>query len=330
MRDKRILIIPALLVVALIAFLVVRNRNDDDRGITASGTIEATEADLGFQVGGRVLEVAVREGDQIQQGDVLARLEQDELRARRDAANAQVQAAHALLAELEHGARPQESLQARAALDAARQRAQEAESVLRRTRRLYEGGAVSKEAFEHAETAFEVARAQVEQVRQQAAIVDTGTRPERLAAQRALVQQAEAVVTQTTATINNSVIVAPFAGIITVRHREPGETVAAGLPVITVMNPADRWVRIYVREDQVGRVHVGQTATITSDSHPGRAFNGRVTFIASQAEFTPRNVQTAEERVKLVYAVKVAISGDGAIDLKPGVPADVSLAGLSK
>jgi HlyD family secretion protein len=91
------------------------------------------------------------------------------------------------------------------------------------------------------------------------------------------------------------------------------------------MNPADRWVRIYVREDQVGRVAMGQNASITSDSHPGKTFNGRVTFIASQAEFTPRNVQTAEERVKLVYAVKVAISGDTANQLKPGVPADVKL-----
>jgi HlyD family secretion protein len=76
-------------------------------------------------------------------------------------------------------------------------------------------------------------------------------------------------------------------------------------------------------------VHVGQNVRITSDSHPGRSFSGRVTFIASQAEFTPRNVQTAEERVKLVYAVKVAIIGDSAIDLKPGVPADVTIESIT-
>jgi HlyD family secretion protein len=330
MKNRRILILPVLIAVAIAAWLLLRSRGAADDGIAASGTIEATEADLGFQVGGRVEEVAVREGDQVQQGDMLARLDQAELRARRDAASAQVQGARALLSELERGARPQESAQARAGLDAARRRAQEAESVLARTRRLYEGGAVSEEALDNAETAFAVARAQAEQARQQLSIVDTGTRPERLEAQRAVIRQAEAVVTQTTASINNSVIIAPFTGIVTVRHREPGETVAAGLPVITVMNPADRWVRIYVREDQVGKVHVGQNARITSDSHPGRSFSGRVIFIASQAEFTPRNVQTAEERVKLVYAVKVAIIGDSAIDLKPGVPADVTIDGITR
>jgi HlyD family secretion protein len=88
---------------------------------------------------------------------------------------------------------------------------------------------------------------------------------------------------------------------------------------------SDRWVRIYVREDRIGRVSIGQPARIHSDSHPEKTYQGRVTFIASEAEFTPRNVQTAEERVKLVYAVKVAVTGDPARELKPGVPADVTL-----
>jgi HlyD family secretion protein len=155
--------------------------------------------------------------------------------------------------------------------------------------------------------------------------VNRGPRTERIQAQRAVLQQAEAAVAQVQANITNAVIMAPFPGVVTVRHREPGESVGAGAPVVTVMNTNDRWVRIYVREDQVGRVAIGQRATITSDSHPGKTFNGRVTFIASEAEFTPRNVQTAEERVKLVYAVKVAIVGDDAVQLKPGVPADVTV-----
>ena len=137
--------------------------------------------------------------------------------------------------------------------------------------------------------------------------------------------EAEAAVAQVQATLDNAVIHAPFAGVVTVRHREPGESVQAGAPVVTLLNTDDRWVRIYVREDQVGRVRVGQDAHITSDSHPGKTFDGRVTLIASEAEFTPRNVQTAEERVKLVYAVKVAIVGDATLQLKPGVPADVTL-----
>jgi HlyD family secretion protein len=325
MKDKRLIIIPVLLTAAVVAWLLLRNRNESDDVIEASGTIEATEADLGFQIGGRVAAISAREGDAVAAGSELARLDRAELEARLRAAKAQVAAARALLNELRTGARPQEERQAIAGVDAARRRAEDAASSLARTRKLYEGGAVSKEALDQAETAYAVLRAQAVQAQQQQSLVTSGPRTERIEAQEAAVDQALAAEAEIQANLDNTIIRAPFAGIVTVRHREPGESVSAGLPVVTVMNTDDRWVRIYVREDQVGRVAMGQSASITSDSHPGKTFNGRVTFIASQAEFTPRNVQTAEERVKLVYAVKVAISGDNANQLKPGVPADVVL-----
>jgi HlyD family secretion protein len=106
---------------------------------------------------------------------------------------------------------------------------------------------------------------------------------------------------------------------------EPGEIVAAGAPVLTLMNPQDRWVRVYVRADRVGRIAIGQAATITSDAYDDRTYGGRVIFIASEAEFTPRTVQTTEERVKLVYEVRVRIEVDPTFDLKPGLAADVRL-----
>jgi len=326
MKDKRLLIIPiALVALLLIGWLLLRGRSSSSVAIDASGTIEATEADLGFQVPGRVADVLVKEGDAVVKGEVLARLDQEELTARRAAASGQLEAARAQLAELQRGARPQERTQAQAGAAAAQRRAQEARSTLARTRKLYEGGAVSREALDQAETAYTVAQAQAEQAQQQQSLVDVGPRAERIEAGRAQVRSAEAAVQQIEATIDNAVILAPFAGVVTVRHREPGESVTPGLPVVTLMNPADRWVRIYVREDQIGRVNIGQAADIHSDSHPGKTYHGRVVFIANQAEFTPRNVQTSEERVKLVYAVKVAVNGDSALDLKPGVPADVTL-----
>ena len=323
MKDKRIIIIPILLAAALTGWIIFGRNDDDTNQISASGTIESTEADLGFQAGGRVSEVTVKEGDAVGAGSVLARLDHAELVARRNAAVAQAEAARALLAELERGARPEETRQMQSSVAAAQRRMQESENVLARTRRLYEGGAMSREALDHAETAHTVARAQYQQAREQLTLVDAGPRIERIDAQRAVVRQAEAAIAQVQATIDNAAIRAPFAGVVTVRHREPGESVSAGAPVLTVMNTNDRWVRIYVREDEVGRVSIGQPATITSDSHQGKTFRGRVTFISNEAEFTPRNVQTAEERVKLVYAVKIAIVGDSALQLKPGVPADV-------
>ena len=112
---------------------------------------------------------------------------------------------------------------------------------------------------------------------------------------------------------------------VTVRHAVPGEVVVPGAPVVTVMDLEDRWVRIYIPEDRIGAVERGQPAVITADTYPGKTNPGRVVFIASEAEFTPKSVQTSEERVRLVYALKVRITGDPAHELKPGVPADVQL-----
>ncbi len=167
--------------------------------------------------------------------------------------------------------------------------------------------------------------ASVEQAREQLRALETGPRRERIAAQRAAVASAEAAVRQAEAQLDHATIRAPFDGRVTIRHREPGETVQPGQPVLTLMDPDDRWVRIYVAEDRIGAVQIGQRAIITSDTFEDEEYEGRVVFIAREAEFTPRNVQTREDRVKLVYAVRVEITGDPDFALKPGVPADVRL-----
>jgi HlyD family secretion protein len=140
-----------------------------------------------------------------------------------------------------------------------------------------------------------------------------------------MVGQAKANLARAEATMANAMVAAPFPGLVTIKHREPGEIIGAGMPVITLMDPENRWVRIYVREDEIGRIQIGQRAVISSDTYPDRMYEGEVIFIGSEAEFTPRNVQTAEERIKLVYPVKVRITGDPEFELKPGVPADVTL-----
>jgi HlyD family secretion protein len=327
MKRARIVAAGVVLValVTVLWLLFGRGARDSSDGITASGTVEVTEADLGFQLGGRISSIAVREGDRVTAGAVLARLDGAELAARHAAAEAQVSGARALLLELERGARPEELEQAAAAESAARRRLEEVAASAERTRALEQGGAASREQLDQAETALAVARAQHDQAAQQLRMVRQGPRTERVSAQQAVVRQAEAALAQIDAQLEHAVIHAPFAGVISVRHREPGETVAAGMPVLTLQNEAERWVRIYVREDQVGRVALNQQARITADAYPDRTYPGQVTFIADEAEFTPRNVQTAEERVKLVYAVKVSITGDPRHELKPGVPADVRL-----
>ncbi len=313
------------LLVAVVAWLLPRGRGAADGEIAASGTVEATEADLGFQLAGRVQEVGPREGDTVSGGQELARLDLTDLEAARAAAEAQVAAAEARLTELRRGARPEELAQAEAALRAATERANEARRTAERTRRLFEGGAVSRQTLDAAETALEVAEATRDQADQALAMVREGPRSETIRAQEALVEHARANLARADASLANGIITAPFPGRITVRHREPGETVTPGIPVLTLLDPDDRWVRIYVREDQIGAVQVGMAAMIVSDTYPDNVYHGEVTFIGSEAEFTPKNVQTAEERIKLVYPVKVRITDDPGFALKPGIPVDVTL-----
>jgi HlyD family secretion protein len=296
-------------------------------GIKASGTVEAREADLGFQMAGRIDWIGPEEGDPVQEGAEVARLNMEELEARKRAAQAQVDVARALLSEMTTGFRPEEIAEGRAALRGAEERLADATRDMGRARRLFEGGAVSREMLDKSETAVVLAGSAVDQAQERVRILEEGPRQERVAAQTAMVAQAEAALSQVEAALSNARITIPFPGIVTIKHREAGETVSPGLPVLTVMDQEDRWVRIYVREDRIGEVQLGQAAIITSDTYPDRSYLGRVIFIASESEFTPRNVQTTEERVKLVYAVKVRITEDPSYELKAGIPADVVLAG---
>ncbi len=322
----RILGAIAVLAVGASAVLLLRGDTQADGAIVAAGTVEATTSDVGFAAGGRITEVFVQEGEAVSAGQLLARLDVAELEARRALAEAQVAAAGAQLDELRRGPRTEEIAQARAAQAAADSRLADARRDAERSRRLFAGGAVSREALDKVETQLAVSEAQAAQAAEQLLALERGTRSERIRAAQAQLDQAEASLRQVEARIGNGTATAPFAGIITVRHREPGETVQPGAPVVTVLNPDDRWVRIYIRETDVPRVSIGRTARIMADGTPGESYGGRVVHIASEAEFTPRNVQTQEERTRLVYAVRVRVTDDPAHRLKPGLPVDVRIA----
>lgn len=324
--GKRIRIVIVVVLLGSVGFWWTRRGNGgvaDD--LFASGTVEATDADLGFQRPGRIGVVEATEGARVATGTRLAELDARELEAQVDAARAAVAAAEARLAELNAGSRPQDLAGAEAAVLAARERAAEAERDAERANTLFAGGAISRQAMQRASTMLDVARADLEQATQRLALLQEGPRVETIRAQRSVVEQARAQLALAEATYAYSVIEAPFEGVITTRHREPGEAVGAGTPVVTLLDPDDRWVRIYVREDAIGRVQLGASAEIRSDTYPDRIYEGEVVFIGSEAEFTPRNVQTTEERTKLVYPVKVRITGDPAFELKPGIPADVTI-----
>jgi len=325
MKRRIPIIIAAVAVIAFLVWLLLFRSNGQSDGLMASGTVEATEARLGFQAAGRIESILVHEGDAVDSGAVLAQLDQTEMLARRDQAEAQIAAAQAMLDELQTGFRPEEVAQARAAQNAAEEQKNDAERDLKRTKTLFEGGAVSQEIFDKAKTRYEVASSQASQAMDQLRLMESGPRTERIAAQQAQLEQAQAAVRSLDAALANMTVRAPFSGVVTVKHREPGEIVAPGAPVLTVMNRNNRWIRIYVPEYHIGELQLGQAAEIRSDTYPDKTYKGDVMYIASEAEFTPKTVQTTEERVKLVYAVKVRVLGDNNNELKPGMPADVTL-----
>jgi len=319
------IVIPVLLVVIGAAAAIVVAKRGGGSQVTASGTVEATEAQLGFTVPGRVESVRFHEGDRVAAGEVMAALDTVEASARRDQAAGQVDAARAALTEMVRGSRPEEIQQARAARDAAQQRLTDAQQDFERNQQLVQNNAVSQQAFDKTKNALDVAQSEYQQANEAYRLVEAGPRTERTAAARAQLATANATLAGAQAALSNMVIRAPFAGVVTVRHHEPGEIVSAGSAVLSLMNRDDRWVRIYVSEARVGAVRVGEKAEITCDTFRDRRYGGAVIYISSEAEFTPKNVQTQEERVKLVYAVKVRIADDPNYDLKPGMPADVRL-----
>ncbi|MDZ7778931.1 MAG: HlyD family efflux transporter periplasmic adaptor subunit [Gemmatimonadota bacterium] len=324
MKKRMVIGVVVVALGGLAGWLILGNGSDDVQ-LTASGTVEATDAHLGFLVAGRVAEVLVDEGQTVTAGTVLARLDARELDARRDAARADVEAAEAALAEMEAGSRGQEIASAEAALRSARRRLEEAEENAERAVVLFEGGAISRQAYDRAQAERDIARSAAEQAAEALELVREGPRPEAIRAARARLEQTRARLASAEAIRSHALIEAPFDGTVTVRHREPGEAVSPGAPVVTLLDPSERWVRIYVRADMVGRLRLGGDAAIVSDTYPDRTVTGEVSFIGSEAEFTPRNVQTAEERTRLVYPVKVRITGDPDLVLKPGLPADVTL-----
>jgi HlyD family secretion protein len=324
-NRRPLVILAILLIVAVVAAVAIGRRGSNRGALEASGTVEAVEAELGVTVAGRIEAVRVQEGDTVSAGAELARLDRAETAARREQAAAQAAAARAALLELQRGSRPEEIAQARAAAQAAVDRLADAQRDFDRTKALLAGKVVSQQQYDKALTALDVARSQDRQTREGLRLVEAGPRRERIEAARATLAAAEAQVHTLDATLANMVVRAPFAGVVTVRHHVSGEIVQAGVAVVTLLNRDDRWVKIYVPETRVGGVHLGQRAAISTDTFKGRSFAGEISYIASDAEFTPKTVQTREERVKLVYAVKVRITGDPGYVLKPGMPADVVL-----
>lgn len=321
----RVILIVGALLLALAVGLYLQSRTVSDSGaLRVSGNIEITDAEVSFKIPGRVAERLVSEGETVQAKQVVAHLDTGELAQEVALRKAEVRAAEAALAELEAGSRPEEVAQAEAVLRRTQADVDRARADFKRLKALYERENVSVQDYDAAKTAVDVTEAKRREALEQLGLVKKGPRIEKIDRARAQLQQAKEALALTETRLSYATLTSPLTGVVLSHSIEPGEFVAAGTPVVTVGDLEHVWLRAYVDETDLGRVKVGQAAKVTIDTYPNKAYEGRVSFIASQAEFTPKSVQTEKERVKLVYRIKVTIANPQ-MELKAGMPADARI-----
>jgi HlyD family secretion protein len=333
--GRRSLVLRSLVLGSLV--FTACNRNGSSAAPNrATGYIEATEVRVAAEVGGRIVEVKVAEGDRVTAGDVIARLDTSDTDLALRRAGADREQAQAQLALVRAGARPEDIRQASAQAQSAQSDVKAAQAELaaatadlERFENLLRANAGSVKQRDDAATRRDVATARVRGAQERARAADeavarlrAGARPQEIDAARARVSATDAQIASLQKSAADAVVKAPVGGIVTAKLLDAGEMAAPRAPVVVITDLDHAWANVYVDERLVPRLKIGQTATLITDA--GQRLNGTITFISPKAEFTPRNVQTADERSKLVYRVKVTADNKGGV-LKSGMPIEAEL-----
>lgn len=386
--KKRIpIVLIAVAVIAAVVWWLVFRPRPEEAVAAVSGNIELTEVNIAFKTPGRLVSLDVKEGDAVKAGQVIGRLDTEQLESQRAMANAvlraaqsrigqlrtaiafqeqnlaglteqrgaELRAAEAQLDELREGAREQEKQQARAMLRQATSQFERAEADWKRAERLFQNEDISAADHDRARAAYLAAQAQRDEARERLNLVEEGPRSQTIAAAGAQVERARAALRTTQAgtlelerlrqelqtriaeteqaeaslalvqtQIADATAVSPIDGVVLTKAAEAGEVLAAGVTVATIGDLRAPWLRGYISQQHQGRVQLGSEVRVWVDSYPGRTFAGRLSFLAQEAEFTPKQIQTAEERAKLVYRVKIDLENpEGA--LKANMPADAEI-----
>jgi HlyD family secretion protein len=368
-------------------YFFTRAGHNPNGRMRVSGNIELTEVNIAFKTSGRLIERAVDEGDAVKKGQLIARLDKDQLMAQRarevaglqlaivqlsqaetalawqrenlaadlEQRRADLDAYQARLQELKNGSRPQEIEEAKAAVDSALAEYERAKSDWERAQPLYKNDDISTAQYDQYRSRWESADAALKQSKERQALVLAGPRREQIEAASAQVKRAHAAIKMAETNeleikrreqelsvrraeiarakanlalidsqIADTMALSPVDGVVLVKAADAGEILAAGITVVTIGDIDHPWLRAYINETDLGRVKLGTKAKITTDSYPGKEYEGRVSFIASEAEFTPKQIQTEEERVKLVYRIKIDVNNPQH-ELKSNMPADAEI-----
>ena len=321
--KKRILFVILVLVLALggATFWWFRERAHpgDPHTLLLHGNVDIREVNLGFRVAGKLSQVALDEGDPVKAGELLARLDDEPYRREVEESRAQTASLRARVQLLEAGNRPQEIAQARAAAREREVTLANAERVFKRQEELFASKAVAIQDRDDAEARYREAEARLKSAHEQLALLEAGFRAEDIAQAKAEHARAEATLASAELRLADTVLKAPSDGVVLTRAQEPGAILQAGTTVLTVSLREPVWVRAYVHEPDLGRIHPGLKVEVQTDSRPGKPYAGQIGYISPRAEFTPKNVETPELRTTLVYRLRVVVEkpDDG---LRQGMP----------
>jgi HlyD family secretion protein len=321
--KKRLIVILLLLVVAGVAgYVIVLRKQPPAKQMRLSGNIEAHESLVSFKVPGRIVELPVDEGQSLRAGDLIARLDTGDYSQQVAIDEATEHVRQSKLQLSLAGSRSQDIAAAHQAVLDAQADLEQKKNDFARYDSLYKLDEVTGQTRDQSRTNVERAQAVYERQLQMYNELVEGTRKEQIAIDRADLRQARQILGMSRIRLSYTTLESPFSGVILERQAELGEVASAGTPVITLADLDHIWLRVYVPETQLARVKFGQQVAVKTDSFPNRTYSGRISFVSPEAEFTPKSVQTDEERVTLVYRAKVDIDNPNH-ELKPGMPADV-------
>lgn len=328
MKKKILFALVLLVLVAAALAWKVTQRGNDDAGLVLYGNVDLRQVSLAFNGSGRIKALAANEGDQVKAGQELGALDTKTLELEIAQAKAQLAAAEQVLLRLRNGYRPEEIAQARAKLAAGQADFDNAKAQLARIHSANsntEGRAVSSQDADSGEAKLRVAKANLDSASKALALLEAGPRKEEIGEAQARVEASRAQLALLEHNRDEAHLRAPVDAVVRSRLLEPGDMANPQKPVLSLALLHPKWVRAYVAEADLGRIKSGMAARVSTDSHPDQPISGRVGYISSVAEFTPKTVQTEELRTSLVYEVRVFVE-DARDQLRLGMPATVRFA----
>ncbi len=290
--------------------------------VETSSSIEATNIEIRAKVTGELQKTFVREGEEVKRGDTLFLIDRREIQLQYNQALANYNSALAKYQTILQGVRIEDKAQLREVVRQAEVNYENARKDFERVKNLFESQSVSQKVFDDAKLRMEVAEAQLKSARENLQKAERGPLKSEIDAARSLADAAKSQVELLEKKLNDAVIIAPADGYIALINYDEGELVTAGSLITKIVNLNEVFVKVYVSELNLGRIKIGDEVEIKPDAYPNKTFKGKIVFISNEAEFTPKNIQTKEERVKLVFAVKIRVENPEQL-LKDGMLCDV-------